>query len=285
MNEKRKISSLRTAAAAVLAIAALIAAQLLSNAVINAAVKFMGMPAYIGNIISAALYILLTLALLKPICEKVLEISLSECGITKYKLKPVWTAAAFIMPCIAAAGLILSGGHFITNNMDMSQKANLITSSVCFIGIAAGTVEEMVFRGVIMKALEMRLNKTAAVIIPSVTFGAVHLLNGSLSVISFFQLLIAGSIVGVLFSLVAYESGSIWSGALMHTVWNIVMSNILSIAPEADDHSIYSFVLENRSPLITGGEFGVEASIISIGAYLIFIVIAAILLKKKGNNK
>lgn len=286
MTEKTKISSLRAAAAAFLAIAALVAAQLLSNAVINTAAKLTGMPAYIGNIISAALYILLSLALLKPICVKILGISLSECGITKYKLKPVWAAAAFIMPAIAAAGLLMTSGHWENTEMDSAQLADSITVSVFVIGIAAGTVEEAVFRGVIMKALEMRWNKAAAVIVPSAVFGAAHALNGRLSVISFIQLLIAGSIVGVLFSLVTYESGNIWSAAFMHGIWNICMAGcILNIYTEPVDACILNYVLGSDHALVTGGEFGAEASVISIGAYLIFIAIAAILLKRRGSNK
>ena len=134
-----------------------------------------------------------------------------------------------------------------------------------------------------MKALEMRWGKAAAVIIPSVLFGAAHALNGRLSLVSFIQLLIAGSIVGILFSLVTYESGSIWSAAFMHSIWNMCMaSGILNIYTEPVDTCIFNYVLESKSALVTGGEFGVEASVISVGAYLIFTALAAILLCKKS---
>ncbi len=158
----------------------------------------------------------------------------------------------------------------------------MLTTSVLMAGLAVGTVEEAVFRGVVMKAIEMRWNKAAAVLVPSLTFGAIHILNGNLSVISFIQLLIAGSIVGILFSLVTYESGSVWSGALMHSVWNMCMSGrLLNIGTEPSEDSLFNYVLETNSPLITGGEFGAEASVISIGAYLIFTILAIVLIKKK----
>lgn len=53
-------------------------------------------------------------------------------------------------------------------------------------------------------------------------------------------------------------------------------SGILNISNEPMENCIFNYVLETNSPLITGG----EASVISIVAYLIFIVLAARLLRK-----
>ena len=103
--------------------------------------------------------------------------------------------------------------------------------------------------------------------------------------ISIIQLLIAGSIVGVLFSLIAYGSDSIWNSAIVHGIWNIVIiGGILHIGNEADSSSIFNFILDNKSFLISGGDFGIEASIISILVYLLFIVLAAIQIKRKGTK-
>lgn len=61
-------------------------------------------------------------------------------------------------------------------------------------------------------------------------------------------------------------------------------SGILNINNEPMENCIFNYVLETNSPLITGGEFDAEASVISIVAYLIFIVLAAALIKKKPNK-
>ena len=189
------------------------------------------------------------------------------------------------MPAIVIFGLLMTAGHWDNPEMDGAQIADSITTSVFVAGLAVGAVEEAVFRGVIMKALEMRWNKVVAVIVPSALFGAAHALNGKLSLVSFIQLLVAGSIVGILFSLVTYESGSIWSSAFMHAIWNMCMaSGILNIYTEPMDNCIFNYVLETKNALITGGEFGAEASVVSIGAYLIFTVIAVILMKKKSER-
>lgn len=47
---------------------------------------------------------------------------------------------------------------------------NTLSAGVAFTGIAAGFVEEMVFRGVILNALKKRWNIKVAVIVPSMLF-------------------------------------------------------------------------------------------------------------------
>lgn len=278
------VAAWRAAVCAVLAIVLMIIAQLAAF-FIGSLPAAIGLPQAVGNVISAILYPLLALIALKLLCGAFLDVKLADCRITRYKIKPVWTAAAFIMPSIVVGGLLMFAGHWENPALDGMQTAALVTQSVFLVGLAVGTVEEAVFRGVIMKALEMRWGKGVAVVVPSVLFAVAHVLNGGLSVTSFLQLLLAGSVVGVLFSLVTYESGSIWPAAFMHSIWNIFMaSGILNVGEEAMENCIFNYVLETKSPLITGGEFGSEASVVSIGAYLIFIALAVILLKKKSER-
>lgn len=282
MNKQEKISTWRAAAGALAAIAALIVTQIAAM-LAGSGIIALGLPKAVGNVLSAILYPLFAILVLEIICGKLLGVSLADCRITHFKVKPIWVISAFIMPAIAVTGLLLTVGHWDNTQADSAKIADCITSSVFVAGLAVGAVEEAVFRGVVMKALEMRWGKAAAVIAPSIMFGAAHALNGRLSIVSFIQLLAAGSIVGILFSLVTYESGSIWSAAFMHSIWNMCMaSGILNIYTEPVDNCIFNYVLESKSVLVTGGEFGVEASVISVGAYLIFTALAAILLCKKS---
>ena len=110
-----------------------------------------------------------------------------------------------------------------------------------------------------------------------------HIIGNDLGFVSIIQLLIAGSIVGILFSLIAYESNSFWNNAIVHGIWNMtIIGGILYIGNEADSSSIFNFILDNKSFLISGGDFVIEASVISIFAYLLFIVLAAIKIKQKA---
>lgn len=48
----------------------------------------------------------------------------------------------------------------------------------------------------------------------------------------------------------------------------------LSIGEAADAHAVVSYVLESRSFAVTGGQFGIEASVISLAGYCIVAAIA-----------
>ena len=79
----------------------------------------------------------------------------------------------------------------------------------------------------------------------------------------------------------AYESGTVWCGAAMHAVWNMVMiGGVLPIGPEPDGYALLNSVLDSASPLVTGGDFGVEASLPSIAVYLGFSALALVRLKR-----
>ena len=81
--------------------------------------------------------------------------------------------------------------------------------------------------------------------------------------------------VGVMFSLIALQSGSVWNSGIVHAVWNIVIiGGGLSIGETADAHAVVSYVLESRSFAVTGGQFGIEASVISLAGYCIVAAIA-----------
>lgn len=92
--------------------------------------------------------------------------------------------------------------------------------------------------------------------------------------------------MAILFSLVTYETGNIWSNVLMHGLWNMCMeTGILYISNEMSENSIFNYVLETDSFFITGGDFGVDASVISIIAYLMFIILAIFLKRKKKQKR
>lgn len=258
----------------------LLAAQTISLLCASAACAA-GLPAPAGNILASLLYAALALWGIRLLGRKGLKMSPSSMGLSPVRIQPFWGMAAVLLPTAVCGIFLLLPGHFESVTAAKADVA-LILSGAAYYGIAAAIVEEAVFRGAILKSLESRWNKKAAVLVSSVLFGAVHMLGASLSLVSAVQLLLAGTIVGILFALIAYESGSIWNGALVHGVWNLFMvSQILSIGLEADENSIFNYVLEAKNPLLTGGDFGIEASVISVMAYAGLAAAAYIFIRRK----
>lgn len=269
--EKKKLGTWKMLCGVVLAILILIVAQVISLAVGNLLVMI-GLPAAVGNVAAGALYPVCALGGTAALCKWVLglsmKVSMEQCKILKVHIKPLWCAAAVGMPILVSAVLILTPGHWECSNLSGSEIGAVVTAAVFFYGLGTGIVEELIFRGVIMSLLEYRFNKMAAVIVPSVLFGLLHILGNELDAVSVVQLVAAGSMVGILFSLVTYESGNIWNSALIHGVWNMVMiGGILQIGDTVNESAVYNYVLETKSFLLTGGDFGVEASAVAVAAY------------------
>lgn len=280
----RKISASKAAAGIVLAVAVLVIAQNLSLNLSE--IPFaLGVPGAVCNVLAGILYIVFTYMGVKLISRKFLKISMDEMRIPRININARWLTAAVVMPVSVLIISILTGGYWEISFPDLETTLSTITGGVAFYGLGAGITEELVFRGVIMGCLEQRTNKYVAVLVPSVLFGMLHLIGNDLDIISAVQVVAAGSVVGILFSLITYENGSIWNSAVVHAVWNMVfVSGVLHIGSSADSSSICSFVLENKSFLISGGDFGIEASVISVMVYLAFCVMAGVCVKKIRNS-
>ena len=104
-----------------------------------------------------------------------------------------------------------------------------------------------------------------------------------MSLLGALQLIIAGSLVGILFSLITLESGSVWNAAIVHGLWNAVFAGgLVHVGNTAEREAVFSLVFNSSSFLLTGGDFGVEASLVSALAYAVFGLLAYRLMKKKG---
>lgn len=274
----RRLSTGR-ALASLGALVVLVAAQLLALGAGELLVSA-GLPPAAGNVLAGVLYAALGFGGTALLCTKGLGLSLEACGLGRPFVRPVWAAAAFLMPALVCAVLLCLPGRWVQGAAE--QQAAVWCAAVAFFGFGTGIVEEAVFRGAVMHALEYRWGRLVAVLLPSVLFSAVHIIGAQLSLGSMLQLLAAGTMVGVLFSLTAYESGSIWPGAWMHGIWNIVMvGGVLNIGPQPQDGALFNYVLDTRSFLLTGGDFGVEASVPALAAYLLFAALALGLMRRR----
>ncbi|MCQ4921539.1 CPBP family intramembrane metalloprotease [Tissierella carlieri] len=263
-----------------LSILVLVVSQTVAN-LIGSIAYVTAIPDWIGNIAFGIVYVLLTYFLLKILCIKLLKSFLENYGMGKPKLKLVWLISAVLLPAIVSVVLLCMPGELISNSVSLSQGMSIVTAALFYYGIGAGVVEEMVFRGIIMHTLESRWNKVVAILIPSMAFGLLHLIGKEMNFISILLLFVAGISVGILFSLITYESGSVWCSAIIHGVWNCIMiGGILNIGPTYDSEAIFSYILKSKSIIITGGDFGIETSIVSVFGYIIFALLAFYLWKR-----
>lgn len=234
----------------------------------------LSLPKMLFDIIFSVLYVTIAYYLLKVTCAKIIPISLKECRIDKPHISKMWLLVAIFLPVIVSGILLCLPGDFVKNDLSALQMFNIVLSALFVVGFGAGVVEEMIFRGFIMTVLEKRWGKRIAIVVPSVLFGLLHASSG-MHMQDMLILLVAGTSVGIMFSLIVYKSGSIWCSALVHGLWNVIMiGGIFHIGSSHMEGAIFSYDLATESVFLTGGEFGVEASIVAIAGYMAVIMFA-----------
>lgn len=146
--------------------------------------------------------------------------------------------------------------------------------------IIAPLIEEVVFRGVIFTQLTKHYNLKVGLWGSALIFGAVHLMNGSLDWISAIQLVIAGTVMGMLLNAIYIKEKNIWASFTVHALYNM-MGSLVPIGNRISPDWFMQLILKNNNRLLTGGECGIDCSLINISAYLIVMIIIVYRYKKK----
>lgn len=247
--------------------------------------KFLGIN-ILGYVTSTIVYIGVVYAILKVICIKILNTSMELCRVGKLQIKLKWFAISVILPVLVSAIMLCIPGELIKNNLSGIQVIDTLCLQVFVYALGGGVIEEMIFRGVMMSSIENRYGKLWAIIIPSVIFSLGHLANDSMNPSIMIMKIIAGITVGCMFSLVVYESNSIWNSIIIHILWNAsVNGGLINISLAYDANSLFSYVIDKEYSFITGGALSVEPSLVAIVCYIIVSLIAGYCLKKRKQNK
>lgn len=198
------------------------------------------------------------------------------------RLKRRYFVYGIVLVVLCSAGGMLTGGRFCFPKLDgylFAQNAAGLLGTF----LIAPFIEETVFRGVILGQIAKRYGTTAGILISSLLFGAVHLMNGELDPVSMLQLVFSGTLMAILLSTVYLYEGTLWASIVVHALYNGLGSLIPLQAGTTDDWPVI-FVLDSRNRILTGGEYGFDCSLISNLAYLALILFFLFLLRRKGSS-
>lgn len=219
-----------------------------------------GMPV-LHSVLSSLLYLFSTIALTILYARFVTKTSVAEMGIVGRLPDGKWFLAGLLLPLAVTAFYLFFGNGEIRRNPNF-DVAGVLSSVTLSAGIA-GFVEEIVFRGMLMRAFQKKLGTVAAVLAPSVLFAALHtVMLPDLSLQNIALLMVSGTLVAVMFSMIALYSEMIWSSAVVHALWNIIIiGGIFTIhMPGAGvvENYLYEYVFNIANPVISGGAYGIE---------------------------
>lgn len=146
--------------------------------------------------------------------------------------------------------------------------------------ILVAFLEEIIFRGYVLKNLMLSFNNYFALIISSILFAVMHSLNPNLSWFSFFDLFLAGILLGISY----IYTKSLWFPIALHFSWNFFQTHFGFNVSGQDSYSLIEIrIAENN--ILNGGDFGFEGSIFStIIQFILIVCIVFYYERKKSIN-
>ena len=194
-----------------------------------------------------------------------------------FKLMNLWIFVGLAMPFLVIAFYVLSKSVVFEKQDQLPHSTVLMFIIVSFItACSAGIIEEILFRGYLFRIIEDKWNLATAVFVTSTVFGALHLLTvNEQQFLDVSLTFIAGTLAGTMFALIVYKTGIVWNAVVVHILWNFFFSSkmVQFGAEYGKSHSsLVLFQFKSDSVWITGGTFGIEASIPAIVMYVLTIV-------------
>jgi len=144
--------------------------------------------------------------------------------------------------------------------------------------IAAGTIEEIVFRGVVFRLLEEWRGTWTALALSSILFGGIHLLNPHATILGAIGVVFEG---GIVLAGAYVLTRRLWLPIGIHAGWNFAEGGIFGV-PTSGAPSTGVVRGEIVGPeWLSGGIFGPEASIVAV---VVCIMLGTVLLARASRR-
>ena len=143
---------------------------------------------------------------------------------------------------------------------DFNISDFLLTSTLLLI---SALNEEILFRKIYTDFSLKEQGLVFAIFIPSLMFSIVHIFNANFDLISFFNVLIGGLILTII-----YLKSGIWASVYFHFAWNITQTVFGSNVSGSSFETIFEIKYDYN--LWTGNSIGFESSLINLLLLVIY---------------
>ena len=129
------------------------------------------------------------------------------------------------------------------------------------VALIPGFTEELFFRGILFRWIEDFGGSWLALIVTSALFGLAHIMNPNATWFSSFAIAVeAGLLLGGAYMV----TRSLWFPMGLHAAWNFTQGEIFDVPVSGiDEHGLVQAKMSG-APLLSGGQFGLEGSLIAI---------------------
>ncbi|HEY3328532.1 MAG TPA: type II CAAX endopeptidase family protein [Capsulimonadaceae bacterium] len=175
-------------------------------------------------------------------------------------------------------GILTTTGHLTVLSQNPGYRPGFALALCFFIAV----LEETIFRGYMLPAFERRWGTMTALIVSSLLFGAVHLMNvrGEPHDVQLRVVLFIAVEAGLLLGGAYLVTRRLWLPIGIHWAWNFFLGPYYGAPVSGEDlFGSYRKTVLNGPAWITGGKFGPEAGIVAFAvctiAALALLVISA----------
>lgn len=141
----------------------------------------------------------------------------------------------------------------------------LLTGFVLFFLVSL--CEEVIIRGYILFKLRVKIGNTGSLLITSILFGLMHFSNDHVTWVGLLNITLSGYLMGLLI----LKTNSISSAIGVHWAWNFVQGPVFGFGVSGHTQQGLLKPLQHGDILFTGGNFGIEGSVLLIPISILFI--------------
>ena len=225
-------------------------------------------PSWVAVLAEGLVYLVGVVGLTWAFCHFVDRTSLRSLGLQTRgwlaKLAAGWGLGTLLQLFIFAA---LGIAGWLTVERADWQPVDFGVSIVSCIIISFN--EELSFRGYILQRLAQAWGLPAAVIVSSLIFAMVHVLNPNVQPLAMVSLFVAGLLLACAYLV----SRSLWLPIGLHIGWNLAEMHLLGFAGSGAPEPALVRSVVTGPEVMTGGAFGPEGGLVGLTATLTGIII------------
>jgi len=149
------------------------------------------------------------------------------------------------------------------------------------LALSSGIFEELLFRGVLFRIVEEWLGSWISLVVSSLVFGLVHLMNPTATLMGAIFISVEA---GILLAAAYMLTRRLWMSMGFHMAWNYTQSGVFSgvVSGGDTDPGLIKPVIDGPA-VLTGGAFGVESSVIAFMLCTTTGVILLIMAVRRGH--
>jgi membrane protease YdiL (CAAX protease family) len=158
---------------------------------------------------------------------------------------------------ISAIFLVVLGGGGLSVVSVQLPSLSFVMLTIAMILVAIN--EELYVRGYLLTNLMASTNKYVALLLSSLIFSLFHLFNPNSSTVGLVNIVLAGLLLGVYY----IHKRNLWFPIGLHFSWNLFQGGVYGSEVSGVKIASVITITTTGDPLLTGGSFGFEASLVT----------------------